>query len=88
VTVKIDTTAPAISASGVATDSVSRSALKVTLTATDGASGPAAIAYTLDSVSHTAAASVTIDVARDAHHILAYHSTGAVSNSGAGQTPP
>jgi photosystem II stability/assembly factor-like uncharacterized protein len=89
VNVKVDTTAPTVSASGAAEGAWYRSVAPVTLTASDAASGAASITYVLDGASQAVqGTSVTIDVpvTPNAAHTLTFNATDAAANSCADRT--
>jgi hypothetical protein len=88
VTVRIDTTAPVASASGVADGAWLRGAASIGLSANDGGSGVASITYALEGVAQTmadASATVAIPGSPDATHVLRYHATDVAGNVGGEQ---
>jgi hypothetical protein len=84
-----DTTAPTIQASGVGEGSWQRSAVQVTLTATDSGSGVASITYVLDGVEATSPSAlvvVSVPASPNARHTLTYRATDVATNTCADQT--
>jgi len=86
-----ETTAPIVTASGVAKGAWCRRDVNITLTATDepGGSGVASISFTLDGVPQTVlgvGVLVSVPAVPNGRHTLTYHATDAATNSCADQT--
>ena len=75
--------------SGAAEGKWYRSAVLVTLTASDAGSGVASITYALDGIETTVPSSlavISVPASPNARHTLTYHATDAATNSCAEQT--